>query len=181
MADDIAIRPLMPGDAAALLAAVRASLASLSQWFPWAHPGYALVDAEARIAHCVAARERGGEHAFGIFAGDGELLGCTGLNQVDARQRSANLGYWIGEAQRGKGLATRAAAQIAAFGFDELGLVRIEIVTLPDNVASQHVAEKLGALREGVFRNRIVFADRARDAVVFSLLPDDLVITPSSR
>ncbi|MFO1474381.1 MAG: GNAT family protein [Lysobacterales bacterium] len=67
--------------------------------------------------------------------------------------------------------ATRAAAHAAAFGFDELELARIEIVALPDNVASQRVAEKLGALREGVFRNRIVLAGGARDAVVFSLVP----------
>ena len=171
---DILVRPLMPGDAPALHAAVRASLASLSQWFPWAHPAYALADAEARIAQCVAARERGEEHAFGIFASDGELLGCTGLNQINARQRSANLGYWVGEAQCGQGIATRAAAQAAAFGFGDLELVRIEIVALPDNAASQRVAEKLGALREGVFRNRVVLADRARDAVVFSLVPGDL-------
>jgi len=170
----ILVRPLMPGDAAALHAAVRASIASLSQWFPWAHAGYSLADAESRTAQCAAARERGEEHAFGIFAGDGELLGCAGLNQIHARQRSANLGYWVGEAHRGKGVATRAATQAAAFGFGDLGLVRIEIVTLPDNAASQRVAEKLGAMREGVFRNRIVLADRARDAVVFSLVPGDL-------
>ena len=165
------VRPLVPGDAPALHAAVRASLGSLSQWFAWAHPGYSPADAESRIAHCVAARERGEEHAFGIFDEDGGLLGCVGLNRIDVQQRCANLGYWVGEAQRGKGLATRAAAHAAAFGFDELELARIEIVALPDNVASQRVAEKLGALREGVFRNRIVLAGGARDAVVFSLVP----------
>lgn len=172
--EDCLVRPLMPGDAPALRAAVKASIESLSEWFPWAHREYALSDAEARIAHCMEARARGEEFAFGAFAGDGRLLGCVGLNQVDARRRSANLGYWIGEAQRGKGLATRAAARVAAFGFDELDLVRIEIVALPDNAASQRVAEKLGAMREGVSRNRIVLSDRARDAVVFSLVPGDL-------
>jgi len=164
----------MPGDAPALHAAVQASLASLSQWFPWAHPGYALADAEARSAHCVAARGRGDEHAFGIFAGDGELLGCVGLNQFDPARNSANLGYWVGEAHRGRGIATQAATQASAFGFDQLGLARIEIVTLPHNAASQRVAVKLGAVREGVFRNRIVLAGDARDAVVFSLVPGDL-------
>ena len=174
MAGGIAIRPLAPGDAPALHAAVRGSLASLSQWFPWAHPGYALADAESRIAHCLAARGNGEEFAFGIFAADGELLGCTGLNQVDRAHRSANLGYWVGEAHRGRGMATNAAARVAAIGFGELGLVRIEIVTLPDNLASQRVAGKLGAVREGRFRNRLLIDGQPQDGVVFSLVRNDL-------
>jgi RimJ/RimL family protein N-acetyltransferase len=174
MSGDFVVRPLVAGDAAALHAAVQASIESLSHWFPWAHAGYELSDAEARIAHCVDARERGEEFAFGIFRDDGELLGCTGLNQVNRSQRSANLGYWIGEAHRGRGVATEAARQVSAFGFGELGLVRIEIVTLPGNAASQRVAVKLGALREGEFRNRLVVRGEPVGAVVFSLVPRDL-------
>lgn len=170
----IVIRPLATSDANALHTAVRASLASLSRWFPWAHPGYALADAESRIAHCVAARENGEEFAFGIFGADGELLGCTGLNQVNRAHRCANLGYWVGEAHRGRGVATNAAARVAAIGFGELGLVRIEIVTLADNLASQRVAGKLGAVREGRFRNRLVIDGQPQDGVVFSLVPNDL-------
>ena len=171
---DRLVRPLAIGDAPALHAAVRASIASLSHWFPWAHPDYAPSDAEARIAHCTAARARGEEFAFGVFGIDGELQGCVGLNQVNRAHRSANLGYWIGEAHRGRGIATDAARQVAATGFGELGLVRIEIVTLPGNAASQRVAEKLGATREGEFRNRLVVRGEPVDAVVFSLVPRDL-------
>ena len=174
MAGGFALRPLAAGDAPALHAAVRASIASLSQWFPWAHPDYALSDAEARIAHCTAARAHGEEFAFGVFAADGEFLGCVGLNQVNRAHRSANLGYWIGEAHRGRGLATHASRQAAATGFGELGLVRIEIVALPGNAASQRVAEKLGATREGEFRNRLFVHGEPADAVVFSLVPADL-------
>jgi RimJ/RimL family protein N-acetyltransferase len=174
MPGDFAIRPLAAGDAPALHDAVRASLDSLSHWFPWAHRGYSLADAESRIAHCVQARACGEEFAFGIFAADGELLGCVGLNQLDPEKRSANLGYWIGEAHRGRGLATDAAREAAAFGFGEIGLSRIEIVTLPDNAASQRVAAKLGATREGIVRNRLVVRGEAADAVVFSLVARDL-------
>jgi RimJ/RimL family protein N-acetyltransferase len=167
------IRPLIAGDANALHAAVRASIASLSRWFPWAHPGYSLADAESRVAHCVAARERGEDFAFGIFDSRGELLGCVGLNRIDPETNSANLGYWIGEKHRGRGVATDAARQAAAFGFGELGLVRIEIATLADNTASQRVAAKLDATREGIFPNRIVVHGAPMDAVVFSLVPRD--------
>ena len=47
-------------------------------------------------------------------------------------------------------------------------------MTLPGNAASQRVAGKLGATREGEFRNRLVVRGEAVDAVVFSLVPRDL-------
>ena len=176
------IRPFAAGDAPALHRAVRASIESLSYWFPWCHADYALADAEARVAAGIAAWRDGSEHAFGIFErnddGDGNrgayrerLLGCVGLNRLDRDARSANLGYWIGEAHRGRGLATQAAAWAAAFGFRELGLARIEIRVLPQNGASLRVAEKLGAMREAVLPGVLEFQRRPADAVLFSLSP----------
>ena len=163
------IRPFVAGDAPALHAAVRDSIASLSALFPWCRADYALADAEARVA----AWRDGSEYPFGIFDG-GALLGCVGLNRIDRAARCANLGYWIGEAQRGRGLATRAAAWTAAYGFQTLGLARIEIVVLPHNTASLRVAENIGARREGIVPGRLEFRGRAADAVLFSLSPGDL-------
>ena len=62
----------------------------------------------------------------------------------------------------------------ARFGCEELGLYRIEIVAAVDNIASQRVAEKAGAVREGVLRNRLLVRGESQDAVLFSLLPGDL-------
>jgi ribosomal-protein-serine acetyltransferase len=171
----IAIRPLLAGDAAALHAAVRASLPTLSQWLPWATEDYDLARAEAWIAHCSAAREAGTEHHFGVFhAHGGTLIGGVGLNHRIPAYRSAHLGYWVADAARGRGVAVAAARQAARFGFDVLGLQRIAILVQPENRASLRVAVKLGAVCEGVTRHAIVVADRPHDAVLFSLLPDDL-------
>lgn len=171
------IRPFAAGDAPALHAAVRASIASLSYWFPWCRADYSLADAEARVAAGIAGWRDGSEHAFGIFERDGSdggserLLGCVGLNRLDRDARSANLGYWVGEAHRGRGIATHAAAWAAAFGFRELALARIEIRVLPQNLASLRVAEKLGATREAVLPGVLEFQGRPADAVLFSLSP----------
>ena len=169
---DAIIRPLVAADAAALYAAVMRSHAALSRWFPWCHAGYGPNDASARAAHCQAAWAAGTENPFGLFDADsGELLGCVGLSQINRLHRSANLGYWIGAAHQGQGLAAQAAAQVAAFGFGTLGLVRIEIVVAPENAASLRVAEKLGATREVLARNRLFVHDRPVDAWVYSLVP----------
>ncbi len=49
-------------------------------------------------------------------------------------------------------------------------LDRIEILAAVGNKRSQRVAQKLGASREGLLRNRLVIHGQAHDAVVFSLI-----------
>ncbi len=172
--DDALVRPFVPGDAPALHAAIRESIASLSRLFPWCSADYSLADAEARVAACIAAWRDGSEYPFGIFErGEGttRLLGCVGLNRLERVARSANLGYWVGEPHRGRGIATRAAAWTAAYGFRELGLARIEILVLPENTASLRVAASLGAVREAVLPGAIEFQGRRADAVLFALSP----------
>ena len=74
----------------------------------------------------------------------------------------------------GRGVATRATKLAARFGFAELGLNRIEIVAALDNVASQRVAERAGAVREGILRQRLSINGVPHDAVLFSLVAGDL-------
>jgi RimJ/RimL family protein N-acetyltransferase len=51
----------------------------------------------------------------------------------------------------------------------------MELITDPDNAASQRVAEKAGFTREGVLRSHLLHPDgRRRDSVMFSLLPGEL-------
>lgn len=167
------VRPLAAGDDGALHAAVRESLDSLSYWFPWCGPGYGPADARARVEYCLHAWQQRTEFAFGIFD-DSRLLGCAGLNQVDHARRSANLGYWVGVPSRGQGVATEAAYQVARFGFDELGCQRLEIAMLPENHASQRVAERIGATRSGDAWRMVPFGGGEARAMVYELTPATL-------
>ena len=177
MIPEIRIRPLATDDAQALHAAVRGSVDSLSYWLPWCTPEYSLADAEAWIAHCVGARQRCAEFHFAIIGGDDEILGCVGLSKVDPGNRSANLGYWVSESHRGRGVAARAIALAAIIAFEELEMVRLEIVALAHNLASQKVAEKAGATCEAEARNRLMFRGEPAAAVVYSLIPGDIAAT----
>ena len=82
----------------------------------------------------------------------------------------ADVGYWLAPAGRGRGLMTRALLLVAGYAFRERGVVRLELYTLLDNVASQRVAERAGFVREGIARARIDSRDGSRhDAYVFAL------------
>jgi ribosomal-protein-serine acetyltransferase len=173
--DGIQIRPLAADDVDALFDTVTASLATLSQWLPWAKVDYARSDSVTWIAHCQRAWNLAGEYHFGAFeAGSGRLLGGVGLNHLNQARRSANLGYWVADAARGGGIAVSAAQLAAAWAFAQLGLQRIEILVQPENTASLRVAVKLGAVCEGIARNGIIIDGEPREAIVHSLVPDDL-------
>ena len=71
-------------------------------------------------------------------------------------------------------MATAAVRLAADFAFNELQLTRLEIVTGLNNTSSQRVAAKAGAQREGVLRRRLLVHGKPEDAVLFSLVPEDL-------
>ena len=73
-----------------------------------------------------------------------------------------------------RGVASAAVRLLAQFGFEKLKLNRIEVKAAVGNTASQRVAEKVRAKREGILRNHMVVRDHVYDMVVFSLIPEDL-------
>ena len=165
------IRPYQPDDAEALWQAVQESVAEVQPWLSWCHPGYSRADAadwaeaQARLA---AAGSR--ELAFAIVGQDGRFLGGCGVNQVNGVHRFGNLGYWVRTSATGHGVATEAVRQTADRTFRHTDLVRLEIVCAVDNLRSQRVAARAGAVREGVLRSRLELHGRWVDAVMFSLV-----------
>lgn len=68
---------------------------------------------------------------------------------------------------------------MASWALAEMRLGRLQLHTDPENVASQRVAERAGFTRESVFRAYNGRRDGTRaDALVYSLLPQDLAPTP---
>jgi RimJ/RimL family protein N-acetyltransferase len=169
----LALLPHSPGQIDELLEAVLESVAEISPWMGWCHPGYGREDCEAWVNAQPSAWARGDGFEFVIVESrTARVVGACGLNQFNHPNRFANLGYWIRTSRRGNGFAPEAAWILADFGFRTLGLVRIEIVAAKENVASQRAAEKAGALREGLLRNRLVVGDTVQDAFLFSMTPD---------
>jgi ribosomal-protein-serine acetyltransferase len=169
------IRPYREGDASALYEAVRESIPEVSVWLPWCHENYSIDESREFIGSREISSQGAEWYSFGIFETDGgRFLGGVGLNFINRVHQMANLGYWVRTSAAGRGVATAATRLAAKFGFEQLGLHRIEIVAAVDNVPSQRVAEKADARREGVLRNRLLIRGESVDAVLFSLVPEDL-------
>jgi ribosomal-protein-alanine N-acetyltransferase len=83
-------------------------------------------------------------------------------------------GYWIRKDARGRGFIPAALRLLCRWAVDELGLERLQLMTLPGNTASERVAEKVGFQREGLLRR---YFDQRRtlvDVWMWSLLQDEL-------
>lgn len=164
------VRPYAPDDAPALFEAATESIDSVYPWLPWCHPGYRIEEARGWVEQQVAAFPKGEGYEFVIVSRDGRFTGGCGVNLVDRAHLRANLGYWVRASEARRGAATDAARAAADWAFRNTDLVRLEIVAAVENVASQRVAEKTGAVREGVARRRLFLHGRHHDAVVFSLV-----------
>jgi ribosomal-protein-serine acetyltransferase len=164
------IRAYEPDDALALWEAARESVGEVSRWLPWCHAQYSMAEAVEWVRSRPALAVEGREYSFAILGPEGEFLGGCGLNQVNRVHRFANLGYWVRTSATGRGVATEAVRQLAAFAFASTDLVRLEIVCAAGNERSQRVAERAGAVREGTLRNRLQIHGQPADAVMYSLV-----------
>jgi RimJ/RimL family protein N-acetyltransferase len=108
-----------------------------------------------------------------VDARGGDLLGAIGMG-VDRASKIGHIGYWVAAPARRRGVASSALRLLARSALEE-GFGRLELITDPDNVASQGVATRAGFTREGVLRSHTLHRDGSRrDSVMFSLLPGEL-------
>src|SRR5262249_2414636 len=98
------------------------------------------------------------------------LAGVVGLHFIDWTNRKTSIGYWLAEAQQGKGVMTRACAALIDHSFGTLGLNSMQLECAVGNEKSCAIPERRGFSREGVLRQREWLYDRFVDHVSYSLL-----------
>jgi ribosomal-protein-serine acetyltransferase len=157
-------------DVEAIHAAALESVAEVYPWMAWCHARYTLDEAREWVMLQIELARQRRAFEFVIVGDGGRLLGGCGINQINAMNRFANLGYWVRTSAAGRGVAPAAVREVAAYAFRATDLNRLEIVVAIGNTRSQRVAEKVGALREGVLRSRVLLPTGPSDAVMFSLV-----------
>jgi ribosomal-protein-alanine N-acetyltransferase len=113
-----------------------------------------------------------GTQAFAILA-ENRIAGTVTLsNVIYGSFQSADVGYWVAERFNGRGLATRAVAEVVEIAFGELGLHRLEDGTLVDNLPSRRVLEENGFEPIGLARRYLHIAGVWRDHSLFQRMVD---------
>lgn len=108
-----------------------------------------------------------------ILEDEKKMIGTCGFTQFHFHHNAAEVGYVINPDYRGRGIADEAVRAVMKFGFETLGLHRIEAKYIMGNEASRRVMEKVGMTFEGVRRGEMLIKGDYRDIGVCAILRDD--------
>lgn len=110
--------------------------------------------------------------AFGVrLTGSDDLIGWLELDSIQWNHQTCGLGIGIGSwAYRGQGYGTEALALALDFAFYELNLHRVTLTVFAYNHAAVGLYEKLGFVREGVYREHLHRAGQRYDMLLYGLL-----------
>ena len=137
---------------------------NLHDAFP--HP-YTRADAEAWI------QKTSVDHADNVLAivVDGKAVGGIGFHRgTDVHRLTATIGYWLGEAYWGRGIATEALRAMTEYAFANHDFQRLEAHVFDWNAASARVLEKAGYTREARMRKRVTKEGKTADCFLYALV-----------
>jgi ribosomal-protein-alanine N-acetyltransferase len=102
------------------------------------------------------------------------LLGRVAYHNYQAMHKRSEIGYNINnEEDKNKGYMKEALKAILIYGFEQMGLNRVEAFIGPDNKPSRRLVEGYGFVIEGQLRQHFCYDDVLHDSVVYSLLASE--------
>jgi N-acetyltransferase len=121
-------------------------------------------------------RENESAYAFAIFDKQANRYGgCTRFGNISLANKRMEIGWtWYHPQLQRTGLNRACKFLLLQFGFETIGLNRIELKTSLLNERSQTAMQKIGAVKEGVLRKHMINEDgTVRDTVYFSFINDE--------
>lgn len=113
-------------------------------------------------------------YTFAMRSGaDNQFIGMMAIRLDRPKYSKAEVWYKAYPAYWGKGYTSEALSALLKFGFDELGLHRIEAGCATENIASIKVLEKAGMTREGVCRKILPIRGEWVDNYMYAILDED--------
>ena len=162
----IGIRPLQPGDAAALRRFMTdPEVAYLLFEELGGEPPSALL-----LGFLIFFQSMGNSPDFGIIEKNGHLVGSVRLWRVSERNKSAMLTIFIGEKRVwNRGYGQDALRLVLRHAFGPMNLHRVELHVFDFNVRAIAAYERVGFVREGVRRQALFRDSRYHDIVVMGV------------
>ena len=167
--DRLILREVTMNDAEAMFK--YSSNDNVSRYLLW-ETHQTLEDTKALIEMAMESYEMRDFYHWGIEY-NGQLIGTIDYVGLNDYSGMGEIGYVLSEDYWNKGFVTEAAKRIIDFGFDELGLVRIQARCIAENVASSRVMEKCGMKFEGTLRKSLVVKGIYRDVNMYAIIDDD--------
>lgn len=170
--EKIKLKILQRHHAGELFQLVDHSREHLSEWMPWTDKTQEEKDTLGFIENALEKLADGTEFHCGIWF-EGQLAGVIGYHSMNAALKIGEIGYWLGKDFEGKGIMTKSTAALIRYGFEELGLNKIEITCAVKNLRSQMIPQRLGFQQEGIRRQATLAGSRVVDLMIFGKLVSD--------
>ncbi len=102
-------------------------------------------------------------------------VGCTRYLEIHPEHRNLEIGgTWYGADYQGTLVNTEAKYLLLRHAFETLGCIRVQLKTDLRNLRSQRAIERIGAQKEGVFRDHMILQDgTVRSSVYYSILREE--------
>lgn len=104
---------------------------------------------------------------------DDKFIGTCGFTRFNYNHNSAEIGYVLSPDYWGQGIADEAVREVMKFGFERLGLNRIEAKFIMGNESSKRVMEKTGMTFEGYQRQAMLIKGEYKNIGICSILKDE--------
>ena len=135
------------------------------------------VDTENFIEHVLEGYSQNNKALWGIeLKSTCRLVGTIDFVTVNLKHKKAEIGYVLSEDVWGNGLTTEATKKILEYGFETLGLVRIQARCFVENIGSQRVMEKSGMSFEGIIRKGMFAKGEYQDLKFYSILAEEFKV-----
>lgn len=112
---------------------------------------------------------------WGIIEKDSQkLIGRVAFISFDEENDRTEIGYVISKHYWNKGFISEAIQELIKYGFNELGVNRIEARCNEDNIGSERVMQKVGMKFEGILREQLKMKGNYKNQKHYSLIRSDL-------
>jgi ribosomal-protein-serine acetyltransferase len=166
---DISLRMMTRHHAKELFALTDKNRKFLRKFLPWTDATLEVKDSLDHILKVEKEYKLGESLDTAIFYKN-ELIGRVGFHTINYDNLSAEIGYWLSEEYTGSGIMTDCCKALIKYGFEKLGLNRVEIRVLKRNKKSAAIPRRLKFKEEGIFRQKVLMNGVFYDEILFSYL-----------
>lgn len=170
--DNIKLEMTSIKHSALLFEAIDKNRTHLSEFLPWVKNMQTINDFDRYIQNCELLYGEKKEVSFVIILNN-KTVGRIGLHHLNLQNKIAAVGYWLTKEAQGKGIIYQSCRKLIDYGFNELGLNRIEIKCASENYKSQAIPEKFNFQKEGIMRQAEFVNETFLDLILYSILKDE--------
>jgi len=105
----------------------------------------------------------------------GEVLGTTRIGDIDLANRNVEIGWtWLSPTVWRTKVNTECKYLLLQYCFEQLEVLRVQFSISGQNIRSQKAVERIGAVKEGVFRKHRIKADGTiHDNIFYSIVDNE--------